>query len=115
MASRDMIAREFECLKGEFKFTFNNLKEKQINVIASIVKKVDCKAIFPTGFGKSACYILPPLIMTNMRKRHFYAIVVSPLRSLINDQVRQLANIGINAVIYGPDTTAEKKKSGSNS
>ncbi|KAH3844599.1 hypothetical protein DPMN_086858 [Dreissena polymorpha] len=65
-------------------------------------------------FGKSACYILLPLIMKNMHKRHFYAIIVSPLRSLMNDQVRQLANIGINAVICGPDNSAEEQKGGSN-
>ncbi|KAH3808463.1 hypothetical protein DPMN_136819 [Dreissena polymorpha] len=111
MATRNLIAREFECLKGEFKFTFNDLKDNQISVIARIVNKVDCMAIFPTGFGKNACYILSPL-MKYMHKRHFYAIVVSPLRSLMNDQVRQLASMDISAVICGPDISAEEKKGG---
>ncbi|KAH3730089.1 hypothetical protein DPMN_056068 [Dreissena polymorpha] len=112
MASRDLIARQLEFLKGEFKFTFNDLKDKQISVIASIVNKVDCMAIFPTGFGKSACNILPPLMMKNMHKRHFYGIVVSSLRSLMNDQVRQFASMGISAVICGPDISAEERKGG---
>ena len=61
-------------------------------------------AIFPTGCGKSVCYILPPLILKNIQGKKYYSIVVSPLSPLMADQVRHLFAMGISSMIAGPDT-----------
>ena len=51
----------------------------------------DCLAVLPTGAGKSLCYQLPALV------REGLTVVVSPLVSLMQDQVRQLQRLGISA------------------
>ena len=61
---------------------FNNieLKDKQIDVINELLLGNDVIGLLPTGYGKSMCYIIPPLIT---KKTIF---VVSPLISLMEDQ-----------------------------
>ena len=41
---------------------FDSLKEKQIEVINSFLNKKDVIGLLPTGYGKSLCYLLPPLV-----------------------------------------------------
>jgi RecQ family ATP-dependent DNA helicase len=61
---------------------FNNieLKDKQIDVINELLSGNDVIGLLPTGYGKSMCYIIPPLIT---KKTIF---VISPLISLMEDQ-----------------------------
>ena len=68
----------------------DELKPKQIEVMNALLLGNDVIGLLPTGYGKSLCYILPPLI----KKKTM--IIVSPLISLMEDQVTGLKNKKIN-------------------
>jgi len=70
-------------------WNFDSLKEKQIAVINEILAGNDVIGLLPTGYGKSLCYLLPPLIM---KKTMF---IISPLISLMDDQKDMLERKGI--------------------
>ena len=73
------------------RFGFTQLKPGQAEIMASVFEGHDCLAILPTGGGKSLCYQLPAIL------REGCALVVSPLISLMQDQVESLTNRGIAA------------------
>jgi ATP-dependent DNA helicase RecQ len=73
------------------RFGFPSLREGQEEVIRSVLAGRDTLAIMPTGAGKSLCYQLPGLAMPGM------TVVVSPLISLMKDQVDKLRDLGIEA------------------
>ncbi len=73
-------------------FGYNSFKEKQENIIKSILSGNDTLGILPTGGGKSICYQIPALIFDGI------TLVVSPLISLMQDQVDTLNSLGIAAV-----------------
>jgi RecQ family ATP-dependent DNA helicase len=68
---------------------YDSLKDKQIEVINSILSGNDVVALLPTGYGKSLCYLLLPLLM---KKTLF---IISPLISLMEDQKNKLVKMGI--------------------
>lgn len=72
-------------------FGYNTFREHQKEIVSAVLEKKDVVAILPTGSGKSICYQLPALIMPGT------AIVVSPLISLMNDQVAALTKNEIPA------------------
>lgn len=47
----------------EDKYYNFKIRQEQLQVIDSVIQAKDTIAVFPTGFGKSICYILPPLIL----------------------------------------------------
>jgi len=63
----------------------------QAEAIDAILSRQDSLVILPTGGGKSVCYQLPALVMAGT------AVVVSPLVSLMKDQVDTLRSLGISA------------------
>ena len=65
-------------------FGFDNFREAQEKIIKGAIKKYDQLVILPTGSGKSICYQLPGLIENG------YTIIISPLMSLIKDQIYNL-------------------------
>ena len=73
-------------------FGFRALREGQEEVIRSILAGRDTLAIMPTGAGKSLCYQLPGAELPGT------TVIVSPLISLMKDQVDKLREIGIDAV-----------------
>ena len=78
-----------ECLKHYFGFdTFRSVQEI---IIHDILEGKDLLGILPTGAGKSICYQVPALIKNGI------TIIVSPLVSLMKDQVNALTRKGIKA------------------
>lgn len=73
-------------------FGYTSFRKGQEEIISNILNKKDCLAILPTGAGKSICYQIPSLIFNNL------TIVISPLISLMKDQVDKLNKKNISAI-----------------
>lgn len=72
-------------------FGFDRFLDNQQEVVERIIQGEDLCVVMPTGAGKSLCYQLPALMKKN------YTVVVSPLISLMKDQIDQLHQKGIAA------------------
>ncbi len=78
------------------KWGYDQFRTPQEEIITSIISGNDTIALLPTGGGKSVCYQVPALMSTGK------VLVVSPLVSLMLDQVKALNNIGVSAkAIHG--------------
>lgn len=79
-------------------FNLNDFRPQQLQAINCIMSKKDVLMIAPTGGGKSLCYQLPAVLSDGI------TIVVSPLISLMEDQVWSMNKIGINAELLSAST-----------
>ncbi len=72
-------------------FGYDSFRAGQERIINTILSGKDAIAIMPTGAGKSICYQVPALLLPGI------TVVVSPLISLMQDQVKALNEAGIHA------------------
>ena len=80
-------------------FGYDTFREGQEAVIDALLAGKDVLAVMPTGAGKSICYQVPALMMKGI------TLVISPLISLMKDQVRSLNQAGISAAYLNSSLT----------
>lgn len=73
------------------KFGYTEFRSGQEEIIQKVLQKQNVLGIMPTGGGKSICYQLPALVLDGL------TLVISPLISLMKDQVDSLNEVGIPA------------------
>ena len=84
-------------------FGYENFRLHQCEIIDAILHGRDVLAVMPTSAGKSICYQIPALLSDGM------TLVVSPLISLITDQVGALFQLGIQAAYLNSSLDMESQ------
>jgi ATP-dependent DNA helicase RecQ len=79
---------------------YDSFRPRQEEIVRSLLAGRDACVVMPTGGGKSLCYQLPAAIL-----RERTVLVVSPLIALMQDQVAQLAQMGIAAAVLNSSLT----------
>ncbi len=85
-------------------FSHDDFRPGQADVVRSAIDGHDLLAVMPTGSGKSICYQLPAMMLPGL------TLVISPLISLMKDQVGDLQRRGIAAgALYSSQADAERR------
>jgi ATP-dependent DNA helicase RecQ len=82
---------------------YDSFRPLQEQIVRSLLGARDTCVVMPTGGGKSLCYQLPALVLGQT------AVVISPLIALMQDQVAQLAQMGIPAAVLNSSLTNDQQ------
>ena len=96
------MADKYEVLKKYFGYT--SFRKGQDELVENILQGKDVLGVMPTGAGKSICFQVPALMMEGV------TIVISPLISLMKDQVATLVQQGVSAAYINASLTFEQYK-----
>ncbi|MBN2829467.1 MAG: DNA helicase RecQ [Candidatus Cloacimonetes bacterium] len=83
-------------------FGYKQFRKYQLDIIKNLIQGLNSVVIMPTGSGKSLCYQIPALMKDGT------AIVISPLISLMKNQVNQLQQFGVTAVFLNSSLSREE-------
>lgn len=83
-------------------FGYDSFRPGQESVVAAILQGRDVMAVMPTGAGKSLCYQIPALVLDGI------TLVISPLISLMRDQVGSLLQNGVRAAYLNSSLTSRQ-------
>jgi len=83
-------------------YGYPNFRDGQAKIISSILQNQDTFAIMPTGAGKSLCFQIPALLFPGI------TIVISPLISLMKDQIDALNGLGISATFINSSLSSRQ-------
>lgn len=80
-------------------FGYDSFRPGQADIVDALLAGQDVLAVMPTGAGKSLCYQIPALLLPGV------TLVVSPLISLMQDQVKALSTAGVPAAFINSTLT----------
>ena len=86
------------------RFQLADFRPHQREIIEDVLAGRDTLCVMPTGAGKSLCFQLPAVMRGGL------TVVVSPLISLMADQVRQMKQLGIPALILNSTQTSLEQR-----
>lgn len=85
-------------------FGYEGFRPGQTGIIEAVLAGRDALGVMPTGAGKSLCYQIPGIVLPGL------ALVVSPLISLMSDQVRSLIDAGVRGAYLNSTLTPGQQR-----